>query len=59
MPWVEFTARFIYTPDEDRRGAVAYPAGYKGNVRKQCADKALAAGAAVRTSTPPRPEPEA
>lgn len=49
MPWVTFSRRYIFTPDEDRRGSVAYPAGWKGNVRKQCADKAVAAGAAERT----------
>ena len=44
--WVRFIATYIYTPEEDRRASVAYPAGYVGNVRRQCADKAIAAGVA-------------
>jgi len=48
--WVHFLEAYIFTPDEDRRGSVKYKAGYIGNVRQQCAEKAIAAGKAVRTT---------
>ena len=44
--WVRFTKEFDFTPDEDRRVTVAYKPGAVANVRRQCADKAIAAGAA-------------
>lgn len=52
MPWLRFTEPFTFTPDEDRRVSVKYPAGYVGLVRRQCADKALAAGKAKLTVKP-------
>jgi hypothetical protein len=50
--WVRFLADFIFTPDEDRRCAVKYKAGHVGLVRVQCAEKAIAAGKAVRSARP-------
>lgn len=49
MAWVRFTADFIFTPDEDRRSSVKYKAGKRYIVRRQCLDKAIAAGAAVES----------
>lgn len=48
--WVHFLEDFIFTPDEDRRCSVKYRAGYIGIVRQQCAEKAIAAGKAVKTA---------
>jgi hypothetical protein len=45
MPWVTFERPFIFVPPEDRRVAVKYPAGWRGNVRKVCAEQAAEAGA--------------
>lgn len=47
MTHVRFLTDYIFTPDEDRRVAVKYRAGWAGRVRRQCAEKAKAAGAAV------------
>lgn len=52
---VTFTRAFIFVPPEDRRCAVKYPAGYRGPVRKVCAEMAIAAGAAV-PDEPEEPE---
>lgn len=52
MAWVRFTERYIFTPPEDRRTSISYPAGHKGNVRKVCSDAAIAAGRAVAIRTP-------
>lgn len=53
---VKFSRDYIFTPDEDRRTSVKYKANWQGLVRQQCADKAIAAGAAeqVKTATPRR-----
>jgi hypothetical protein len=51
--WVRFLRDFICVP-EDRRTSFGFKAGYKGNVRRICADKAIAAGAAEPVNTPPR-----
>lgn len=48
---IRFTRPYIFTPDEDRRSAVKYPAGWTGLVRQQCVEKAIAAGAAVVVTT--------
>lgn len=50
--YVRFIRPYIFTPDEDRRCAVKYKLGFKGRVRQQCADKAIAAGAAVAIILP-------
>lgn len=46
MAYVHFSDDFTFTPDEDRRTSVKYRAGWSGTVRRQCADKAIAAGKA-------------
>ena len=46
--WVRFTAVFRFVPDEDRRLCVKYPADIVGNVRRQCGERAIAAGKAER-----------
>lgn len=45
MPWVTFAKPYIFTPPEDRRCSVKYPAGWRGNVRRICAELARGAGA--------------
>jgi hypothetical protein len=59
MAHVHFVADYIFTPDEDRRTSIKYRAGWKGPVRRQCADKAFAAGAAIPLPTPRRKKPRA
>ncbi len=49
---MRFDRSYIFTPDEDRRTSVKYKAGWVGTVRRQCADKAVAAGAAVLLDPP-------
>lgn len=49
---VRFTARYIFTPNGRRFSAVVYPAGHEGPVTRECADKAIAAGVAVRVKSP-------
>lgn len=46
MAHVRFLTDYIFTPAEDRRISVKYRAGWSGAVRRQCADGAIAAGAA-------------
>lgn len=55
MPWMHFHESFTFTPDEDRRVSVKYPKGHVGLVRKQCADKAKAAGKGKLTVKPKAP----
>jgi hypothetical protein len=57
MAHVKFIADYIFTPDEDRRTSRRYPEGWHGLVRRQCADKAIAAGKAVAVTTPRRKKP--
>ncbi len=54
MPWVKFTKIFNYavTPAVSYR----YPAGWSGNVKTECADKAVAEGKAVRIKAPRKGE---
>lgn len=52
MPWVRFHESFTFVPDEDRRVAIKYPKDHVGLVRKQCADKAVAAGKGKLTNRP-------
>lgn len=54
--WVRFVADYIFTPEENRRTAIKYKAGYRGSVRKQCGEKAIAAGRAVLSQPPRRPK---
>jgi hypothetical protein len=54
MAHVKFLADYIFTPDEDRRTSRKYLAGWRGLVRRQCADKAIAAGKAVAVPAPRR-----
>ena len=49
---VRFLADYIFTPDEDRRVSVKYRARWQGRVRAQCAQKAIAAGAAEAVAPP-------
>lgn len=53
--WVRFTADFDFSP-EARRGRLtrAYKAGMVENVTRECAEKALAAGKAVKFGNPSR-----
>lgn len=57
MAQVRFVADYTFTPDEDRRTSKKYKAGWAGLVRRQCADKAIAAKAAVVVATPRRRKP--
>lgn len=51
--WVRFVRSFDFTPEADRRVTVAYPVG-TFNVTRECGDRALALGAAVRSQAPRR-----
>lgn len=53
MVWVKFTLDFDFSPAA-RKGLVtiAYKAGVTENVTRECADKAVAAGRAKRTTKP-------
>ena len=43
-PWIEFTADFDFSPAASKGAStVAYKAGMKSNVTRECAEKALAA----------------
>ena len=52
--WVRFERAFDWTPPEKRLVTMSYPAGHIANVPRDCAEKAVAAGAAVRTVAPPK-----
>lgn len=54
MAWVRFSRTFNYTPSGDRRVTIQYRGGCEYPVKKECADRAVAAGAGVRIKTPPR-----
>lgn len=51
--WLRFVQAFDFTPEADRRVTVAYPVG-TFNVTRECAERALALGVAVRTQSPKR-----
>jgi hypothetical protein len=51
--WVRFVRAFDFAPEADRRVTVAYPVG-TFNVTRECGDRALALGAAVRLQAPKR-----
>lgn len=51
--WIRFTRNFDWEPPELKgRAVTAYKAGMERFVRRNCAEAALAAGAAVRTGRP-------
>ena len=52
MATVLFTDDFDYRPT--RSITIAYKSGWSGAVKKDCADKAIAANKAVNVPTPPR-----
>lgn len=56
MVWVTFRRTFNFVPPEDRRCAVKYPAGYRGSVRRVCAEMAKAAGALEEADVSRAPE---
>lgn len=49
MPRVRFTADFDYKPTP--QSTVGYLAGMEENVKRECAERAIAAGKAVAAST--------
>lgn len=50
--WVRFNQRFDFSPAaKDGRVTIVYKGGVH-NVTRECADKAIAAGKAVRTTSP-------
>jgi hypothetical protein len=51
--WLSFTADYDFSPEAKAgRVTLAYKAGMTANVTRECADKAIAAGKAVRTISP-------
>lgn len=54
MAWVRFKADFDYQPTP--RTTIAYLTGMEVSVRRECADLAVAAGAAEVIPTPARSE---
>lgn len=57
--WVRFTADHDYYPSaHGGRVCLAYKAGTVDNVTRECADQALAAGKAEKTTSPRNPETE-
>lgn len=50
--WVRFTADHNFTPKEDNRVSIFYRAGMVENVRRPCADEAIALGRAQRCAKP-------
>lgn len=55
MAWVRFTEPFDWSPRERPTVTVAFPAG-AFNVRRDCADRAVKQGKAVRIKAPKRGE---
>jgi hypothetical protein len=56
--WVRFNQRYDFSPDAMKgRVTIVYKAGVH-NVTRECADKAIAAGKAVRTTSPRTKEPD-
>lgn len=54
MARVLFTGDYRYTPSANRRTCIKYRAGIERTVKRECADAAIAARAAVEISVPPR-----
>lgn len=54
MARVLFLHDFPYRPSLERRTTIRYRAGWEGTVKRECADAAVAAGAAEEIETPPR-----
>ena len=54
MARVRFDRDYMFTPSADRRVTVAYKAGSELTVTRECADKAIAAGAAEELDVPSR-----
>lgn len=54
--WVKFVADHNFTPKEDPRVSIFYRAGMVENVRRQCAEEAIALGRAKRASPVRRPQ---
>lgn len=52
MATVYFMRNFDYHPAP--RVLKAYKAGWEGTVKRECAEQAIAAGAAISRDTPPR-----
>lgn len=55
MARVRFTEDYRYTPSRMRRICIKYRAGSERTVKRECADAAIQAGAAVELQAPPRP----
>lgn len=55
MARVRFLRDFDYRPSDRPRVVVAYKADMELTVKRECADAALAAGAAVEVPAPARP----
>lgn len=51
MARVEFTDDYDYSPTEGPRSLIAYKRGYIGTVRRECCDRAVAAGKAIELPT--------
>lgn len=45
---VRFTSAYDYTPSRKHQVTIAYPAGWRGTVKRECGDAAIAAGKAER-----------
>lgn len=58
MAHVEFTDDFDYRPTLARRSLVAYKRGWRGTVRRECADQAVAAGKAIELKVEPKSDEE-
>lgn len=52
MVWVEFSRPFNFVPDAAPMSSVMYRAGWSGKVTRECAKKAIAAGAATESGNP-------
>lgn len=51
MPWIKFSEDFDFSPAASKGlSTLAYKAGTKANVTRECAEKALAAGKAKEAS---------
>jgi hypothetical protein len=59
MPWVQFEADHDFRPAAEPRVTVAYRAGMRLNVVRECADQAVSLGRARRVRAPRAGEREA
>ncbi len=60
MVWFVFSERFKFTPDANRRATIVYkPSDQPRQVTRECAEKALKAGAGRRSTRPRRERNEA